>query len=43
MTDETATVPLADDAPSAAELLTAVRTGDIDLVARLLSEKPDLA
>ncbi len=31
------------DAPTAADLLMAVRSGDVDLVKRLLSENPDLA
>jgi hypothetical protein len=43
MTDGTTTVTLADDDPTAVELLTAVRGGDVDLVRRLLSENPDLA
>ena len=43
MTDESTTVTLPDDAPRAAELLTAVRNGDVDLLTRLLSENPDLA
>jgi uncharacterized protein len=43
MTDESTPLTLPDDAPSAAELLMAVRSGDIDLLARLLSENPDLA
>ena len=43
MTDGSTTVTLAEDAPTAVELLLAVRGGDVDLVRRLLSENPDLA
>jgi ankyrin repeat protein len=43
MTDERATVTLPDEAPTAAELLMAVRSGDVDLVGQLLSVNPDLA
>jgi hypothetical protein len=43
MTDGTTTVTIPGDAPTAVELLLAVRGGDIDLVRRLLSENPDLA
>jgi uncharacterized protein len=43
MTDGTTTVTLAADAPTAVELLMAVRGGDVDLVKRLLAENPDLA
>jgi len=43
MTDETTTVTIPWDAPTAVELLSAVRGGDVDLVRRLLSENPDLA
>src|SRR4051812_611600 len=39
MTDDT----LPDDAPPAVELVTAMRGGDVDLVRRLLSDKPELA
>lgn len=42
MTDGTTTVTLPDDAPTAVELFTAVRGGDVDGVRRLLSENPDL-
>jgi ankyrin repeat protein len=43
MTDETITVTLPSDAPTAVELLLAVRGGDLDLLRPLLSENPDLA
>lgn len=43
MTDPLATVTLPADAPVAVELRAAVRAGDIDLMRRLLSDKPDLA
>jgi hypothetical protein len=43
MTDEGPTLALPDDVPTAAELLTAVRSGDVDLVRRRLSETPALA
>jgi hypothetical protein len=43
MTDGTSPVTLAEDAPTAVELLNAVRGGDVNLVRRLLSENPDLA
>jgi hypothetical protein len=43
MTDGPTTVTLPDDAPTAVELLIAVRGGDVDEVRRLLSENPDLA
>ena len=43
MTDGTTTVALRDDDPTAAELLAAVRGGDVDLLRRLLTESPDLA
>jgi len=43
MTDEVATVTLPGDAPTAVELLIAIRGGHVDLVRRLLSESPDLA
>ncbi len=43
MTDGTTTVTLPEDAPTAVELLLAMRGGDVDLVRRLLSESPDLA
>lgn len=43
MTDESTTVTLPDDAPTAAELLMALRGGGVDLVRRLLSEDSDLA
>ena len=43
MTERTTTVTLPGDAPTAVELLLAVRGGDVDLVGRLLSENPDLA
>jgi hypothetical protein len=42
MTDGT-TVTLPADAPTAIELLTAVRGGDVDRVRRLVSHNPDLA
>jgi ankyrin repeat protein len=43
MTDGATTVTLPHDDPTALELLTAVREGDVDAVRRLLSENPDLA
>jgi hypothetical protein len=43
MTDEAAPVTIPGDAPTAVELLVAVRGGDRDLVKRLLGENPDLA
>ena len=43
MADETTTVTLPDDDPTAVELLLAVRGGDVDLVGRLVSDNPDLA
>src|SRR5438309_5279393 len=43
MTDRTTTVTIPGDAPTAVELLLAVRGGDIDRVRRLLSDNPDLA
>jgi hypothetical protein len=43
MTDETTTVTLPDDDPTAAPFLAAVRGGDVDLLRRLLAERPDLA
>jgi ankyrin repeat protein len=43
MSDETATVTIPGDAPTAIELRIAVRGGDVDLVRRLLSENPGLA
>jgi ankyrin repeat protein len=43
MTDRAATVTIPGDAPTAVELLLAVRGGDTDLVRRLLAENPDLA
>jgi uncharacterized protein len=43
MTDGTTTVTIPGDAPTAVELLLAVRGGDNNLVRRLLSENPDLA
>jgi ankyrin repeat protein len=42
MTDDDTTVN-PDDAPRSAELLMAVRNGDVDRLTRLLSENPDLA
>jgi ankyrin repeat protein len=42
MTDD-ATLTLLADAPTAVELLIAVRGGDVEAVRRLLSENPDLA
>jgi hypothetical protein len=43
MTDKTTTVTIPSDAPTAVELLVAVRGGAVDLIGRLLSENPDLA
>ena len=43
MADESTTLTLPDDAPTAVELLLAVRGGDVDLVRRLVSENSDLA
>jgi uncharacterized protein len=43
MTDGTTTVTIQGDAPTAVELLLAVRGGDVDVVERLLSDHPDLA
>jgi ankyrin repeat protein len=43
MTDRTTTVTIPGDAPTAVELLLAVRGGDIDRVRLLLSNNPDLA
>jgi ankyrin repeat protein len=43
MTDESRTVTIPGDDPTAVELLVAVHGGDIDLVRRLLSDNPDLA
>lgn len=43
MADRTTTATVPGDAPTAVELLLAVRGGHIDLVQRLLSENPDLA
>src|SRR5437879_5081479 len=43
MTDGSATITIPSDAPTAVELLIAVRGGDVDRVRRLLSENPDLA
>jgi uncharacterized protein len=43
MTDGSTTVTLPEDAPTAVELLIAVRGGDVDPVRRLPSENPDLA
>jgi hypothetical protein len=43
MTDETSTVTLPGDSPTAVELLLAVHGGDVDMVRRLLSDNPDLA
>ena len=43
MADETTTVTIPGDAPTAVELLLAVRGGEIDVVRRLLSEHRDLA
>jgi uncharacterized protein len=43
MTDQTTPLTVPSDDPKALELLTAVHSGDIDLVKRLLSENPFLA
>src|SRR5439155_3551107 len=43
MTDRTTTVTIPGDAPTAVELLLAVRGGDTDRIRRLLSDNPDLA
>jgi ankyrin repeat protein len=43
MTDETKTATIPGDAPTAIELLFAVRGGEVNLVRRLLSENPVLA
>jgi len=43
MTDEAITVTLLDDDPTAAELLAAVRSGDVELLRRLLAKRPELA
>ncbi len=43
VTDGITSVTLPDNDPTAAELLTAVRSGDVDLVRGLLSDNPDLA
>jgi hypothetical protein len=43
MTDGSTTITIPGDAPTAVELLVAVRGGDIDLLRSLLSESPELA
>jgi uncharacterized protein len=43
MNDDTTPLTLPEGDPTAAELLLAVRGGDVDLVRRLLSDTPDLA
>jgi uncharacterized protein len=43
VTEGSAIVTIPGDAPVAVELLNAVRSGDVEVVGRLLSETPDLA
>jgi uncharacterized protein len=43
MTDRNTTLAVPEDAPTAVEMLLAVRAGDVDVVKRLLSEHPELA